>query len=110
MSKTDKFLYSGFAAIAIAGLVAMLVSVFSPPKQTAEETVETPKIQQPTMKTASPPVDEPTQPEEDYVAYCLDDDGNKVWLTAEDIAESDAYEEEPKRQESERITQEKVEE
>ena len=43
MNKTDKFLYGGFAAVALAGLVTMLVSVFSPPKQ-AEETVEIPKV------------------------------------------------------------------
>ena len=45
MSKMDKLLYGGFAAVALAGIVAMLVSVFSPPKQIAEEeTVETPTI------------------------------------------------------------------
>ncbi len=42
MNKTDKLLYGGFAVIIVAGIVAMLVSVFSPPKQT-EETVEIPK-------------------------------------------------------------------
>ena len=43
MNKTDKFLYGGFAVVIIGGIVAMLVSVFSPPKQPAEETVEAPK-------------------------------------------------------------------
>ena len=43
MNKADKFLYGGFAVVIIGGITAMLVSVFSPPKQTAEETVETPK-------------------------------------------------------------------
>ncbi len=42
MNKTDKFLYGGFAVVALAGIVAILVSVFSPPKQ-AEETPKTPK-------------------------------------------------------------------
>ena len=44
MNKTDKFLYSGFAVVALAGIVAMLVSVFSPTqppqKQEEEETAE----------------------------------------------------------------------
>ena len=43
MNKTDKFLYGGFAVVAFAGIVAMLVSVFSQPKQTEEETAKTPK-------------------------------------------------------------------
>ena len=43
MNKTDKLLYGGFAVVIIGGIVAMLVSVFSPPKQTAEETAKTPK-------------------------------------------------------------------
>ena len=40
MNKTDKFLYGGFAIVALAGIVSMLVSVFSPaqaPKKQAEE-------------------------------------------------------------------------
>lgn len=43
MTKTEKLLYGGFAIVAIAGIMAMLVSIFSPPKQTAEETAKTPK-------------------------------------------------------------------
>ena len=43
MNKADKFLYGGFVVVAFGGIVAMLVSVFSPPKQTAEETAKTPK-------------------------------------------------------------------
>lgn len=43
MNKTDKLLYGGFAVVAFAGIVAMLVSVFLPPKQPAEETAKTPK-------------------------------------------------------------------
>ena len=58
MNKTDKILYGGFAVVALASLTAMLVFVFFPPKQ-AEETVGTPKIEQPTMETAST-VEEPT--------------------------------------------------
>ena len=42
MNKADKFLYGGFAVVIIGGIAAMLVSVFSPPKQ-AEETPEPPK-------------------------------------------------------------------
>ena len=36
MNKIDKFLYGGFAVVVIAGIVAMLVFVFSPPKQAEE--------------------------------------------------------------------------
>ena len=43
MNKTDKLLYGGFGAVALAVIVVMLVSVFSPPTQIVEETVETPK-------------------------------------------------------------------
>ena len=43
MNKADKFLYGGFAVVAFAGIVAMLVSVFSVPKQPAEETAKPPK-------------------------------------------------------------------
>ncbi len=43
MNKTDKLLYGGFGIVAIAVIVAMLVSVFSPPKKIVEEIVETPK-------------------------------------------------------------------
>ncbi len=40
MNKTDKLLYGGFAVVALGGIVAMLVSVFSPtqpPQKQAEE-------------------------------------------------------------------------
>ncbi len=43
MNKIDKLLYGGFGAIALVGIVVMLVSVFSPPKQIVEETDKTPK-------------------------------------------------------------------
>ena len=45
MNKTDKLLYGGFTVVIIGGITAMLVSVFSPPKQPAEETAETPQIE-----------------------------------------------------------------
>ena len=96
MNKTDKFLYGGFAVVAIAGIVAMLVSVFSPPKQIAEEPAETPTLE------PAPLAEEPTQPENGYVAYYLDEDGNKVWLTQEELDVGRAsYEEELKRKEAE---------
>ena len=44
MSKIDKFLYGGFAVVAIAVVVAMLVFVFSPSKPIVEEAVETPTL------------------------------------------------------------------
>lgn len=79
MNKLDKLLYGGFAAVALAGIVAMPVSVFSPPKQSAEEeTVEppTPQTEPAPLETASA-LDEIIPPES-YVDYWLDDEGNKV--------------------------------
>ena len=102
MNKLDKLLYGGFAVVLIGGIAAMLVSVFSPPKQ-AEDIAEQPPVEEAT------PAKEPVQPENDYVAYYLDDEGNQVFLTAEDIAESEAYDEEFKREEAERIAKEKAE-
>ena len=104
MNKRDKLLYGGFAVVLIGGITAMLVSVFSSPKPIVEEIAE-----QPPEEVELPP-EEPTQSEDDYVAYYLDDAGNKVFLTAEDIAESEAYDEEFKREEAERIAEEKAEE
>ena len=43
MNKTDKLLYGGFGVVALAVIVAMLVFIFSPPKQIVEETVKTTK-------------------------------------------------------------------
>ena len=43
MNKIDKFLYGAFAIVIVAGIVALLVSVFSPLKQPAEETAKLPK-------------------------------------------------------------------
>ena len=105
MTKTDKLLYGGFAVVAIGGIVAMLMSVFSPQKQKAKETVETPQIEQKTMETASP-VDEIIPPA-GYVAYWLDDDGNKVWLTQEEVDEGLAAAEEQKGKEAEQKAKEK---
>lgn len=99
MNKTDKLLYGGFGVVALAIITAMLVSVFSSPKQ-AEETVEPPQTEPATMETASAP-DEVTMPE-GYVAYRLDENGNKVWLTQEQIDGGLAYEEELKRKEAEK--------
>ena len=101
MNKIDKLLYGGFAVVLIGGITAMLVSIFSSPKQ-AEEIAE-----QPSLEVELPP-EEPTQPANEYVAYYLDDEGNKVFLTAEDIAQSEAYDKEFKREEAERIAKEKA--
>ena len=100
MSKIDKFLYGGFAVVALASLTAMLVTVFSPLKPVVEETVETPPQTEPANPAPVVVEVEPTQQETEF-GYYLDDDGNKVWLTAEDIAASDAIEAEFKRQEEE---------
>ena len=100
MSKIDKFLYGGFAVVAIGVVVTMLVTVFSPPKQLVEEAVETPPQIEPANSAPVVVEVEPMQQETEF-GYYLDDDGNKVWLTAEDIAESDAIEAEFKRQEEE---------
>ena len=51
MNKTDEFLYGGFAIVVLAGIVTMMVSVFSLPKQPAEETAETPKPEVGTAKS-----------------------------------------------------------
>ena len=106
MTKLDKFLYGGFAAVAFAGIGAMLVSVFSLPKQTAKETVETPQIKQPTLETASP-IDDP--PIAEYPYFYLDENGNKVFLTQEELDEGTEYEQELKRKEAERLAKEKSE-
>ena len=109
MSKIDKFLYGGFAVVALAGLTAMLVTVFSPPKQLVEEAVEMPTPQIEPANPAPVVVEvEPMQQETEF-GYYLDDDGNKVWLTAGDIAASDAIEAEFKRQEEEQKAREKEE-
>ena len=100
MTKIDRLLYGGFAIVALGVVVAMLVSVFSPSKPVVEESVEPPQTEQATMKTTSI-VNEPAQPENGTGEYWFDENGNKVWTTQEQIAESDAYEAELKRQEEE---------
>ena len=104
MNKIDKFLYGGFA-VALVGFVAMmLVSVFSPPKQSTEETAKTQQSEQATMQTAST-VEAPAQRKNNYVASYLDGDGNKVYLTQEELDEMEA---EQKAKEAERIAKEKA--
>ena len=106
MNKLDKLLYGGFAVVALAGIVALLVSVFSPPKKTAEET------ETPTPETAS--AEDEITPPEGHVAYYLDENGNKVWLTREELdaefAAVEEAEEEYEREEAERIAKEKAKE
>ena len=109
MNKIDKFLYGGFAVVAFVGIVAMLVSIFSLPKQTTEETDKTPMTQneQPTMETASTVAEETTPAEAPY--YYIDESGNKVWLTQEEFDAGSEYEQEQKRKEAERLAKEKAE-
>ena len=59
------------------------------------------------METASSG-DEITLPE-GYVGYWVDDDGNKIWITQEELYEGLAAAEEFKRQEAERIAKEQAE-
>ena len=107
MSKIDKFLYGGFGVVALGVVVALLVPVFSLPKQVVEKTVETPQIERQT-EADSPPVDEPPQLENGYVAFYFDANGNKVYVTQEQLDAGEAYEEELKRKEAERIAKEKA--
>lgn len=44
MNKTNKFLYGGFGVVALAGIVAMLVSIFSPPTQIVKGAAEMLKL------------------------------------------------------------------
>ncbi len=93
MNKTDKLLYSGFAAVALAGIVAMLVSVFSPPKKTAEEeTIALPQTEPATLASATPTVAHPQIPIPDgYAGYWVDDDGNVVYVTQEELDMAKAF-------------------
>ena len=109
MTKIDKLLYGGFAVVAIGVVVAMLVTVFSPSKPIVEEAVEMPPQIEPSNSDPVVVEVEPMQQETEF-GYYLDDDGNKVWLTAEGIAASDAIEAEFKRQEEEQKAREKAEE
>ena len=110
MNKTDKFLYGGFA-VALVGFVAiMLMSVFSPLKQPAEETAQTPKQTEPAPMKTIMPDGSPMPPIPDgYVGYWVDDDGTIVYVTQEQLDAGEAHEEELKRQEAERIAREKAE-
>ena len=101
MNKTDKILCGGFAVVSIGVVVAMLVSVFSPPEQLAEETIEPPQ-------TAL--AEEEITPPEGYVIYRVDDEGNIVWLAQEELDAGLAAAEEFERQESDRIAKEKAKE
>ena len=105
MNKIDKLLYGGFA-VALVGFVAvMLVSVFSPLKQSTEETVKTQQSEQATMQTTST-VESPAQRKNNYVASYLDGDGNKVYLTQEELDEMRAFTKEIKRMEAEQKAKE----
>ena len=103
MNKTNKILYGGFA-VALVGFVAvMLVSVFSPLKQSAEETAQPlppPQTEQSLMETIMQD-GSPMPPIPDgYVGYYLDDDGNVVYVTQEQLDAGRAYREELKRKEA----------
>lgn len=80
MHKTEKLLYGGFAVVALAVIVAMLVSIFSPPKQIVEETetVETPKA------TVEKPIEDvPNQMEQwqrNVEATRLQREANEAWV------------------------------
>ena len=105
MSKLDKLLYGGFA-VALVGFVAvMLVSVFSPPKKTAEEETAEPQTEQTTPQTASA-LEEITLPE-GYVGYWVDDEGNKVWITQEEL--DGGFDEEQRSKEAEQKAKELAE-
>ena len=71
-------------AVALVGIVVMLVSVFLPPKQIVEETTRTTEIETPTMKTTMPDVALPQMPPipDGYAGYWVDDDGNRVYVTS----------------------------
>ena len=109
MNKTDKFLYGGIVAVALAGIVAMLVSVFSPPKQPAKETAEppTPQIDEPPTVETAALIDEP--PIEEYPYFYFDENGNKVFLTQEQLDAGTPREQELRREEAERLAKEKAE-
>lgn len=101
MNKTDKILYGGFAVVATGVVVAMLVSVFAPPKKIAEEE---------TVEPQTDSAEAEITPPEGYVAYYLDENGNKVWLTREELDAELAAADEYERQEAERIAKEKAKE
>ena len=112
MNKIDKFLYGGFAAVALVGFVAvMLVSVFSPLKQSAKETAQPlppPQTEPAPMKTIMPD-GSPMPPIPDgYVGYWVDDDGTLVYVTQEEIDEGKEELKRKEAEEAERIAREKA--
>lgn len=113
MNKTDKFLYGGFAAVALAGFIAMLVSVFPPPKKTAEETASPPTPPQIETPTLAPVEAVEVKQTVENSPHYFDDDGNIVFLTWEQYEAALVAKEELKRQEeqkeAERIAKEKAE-
>ena len=95
MNKTSKkILYGGFAVVAFAGIVDLLLSVFSPPKKTAEETeTATPlETEHPTLDSSTTTVALPQIPIPDgYVGYWVDDDGSIVYVTQEELDMASAF-------------------
>lgn len=53
-------------------------------------------------------MDEPTQQETEF-GYYIDDDGNKIWFTQEQLDAGSEYEQELKRQEEEQKTLDEAE-
>ena len=108
MNKTDKFLYGGFAVALVGFVVVLLVSVFSPLKQSAKETAQPlppPQPEQATMETIMPDGAQMPPIPDGYAGYWVDDDGTLVYVTQEEIDEG---EEELKQMEAERIAREKA--
>ena len=110
MNKPDKFLYGGFAVALVGSVAMMLVSVFSPLKQPAEETAQTPKKPEPAPMETIMPDGSPMPPIPDgYAGYWVADDGTLVYVTQEQLDAGEAYEEELKRKEAERLAREQAE-
>ena len=79
MTKTNKIFYGGFAVVALAGIVAMLVYVFSPPMQIVEETVETPKIEVGTAKSIEDAPNQMEQWRQDVANARMQREANEAW-------------------------------
>lgn len=93
MSKSKKFLYVG---IAMASLLTTLVSVFSPPKQPAEKTVESPKTEVGTAKTIEDGPNQMEQWQRNVEAARMQREANEElakWIQAEKDDEQAAQEE-----------------
>ena len=98
MTKTEKLLYGGFAIVAIAGIVAMLVSIFSPPKQIVEETAKTPEatVEKQSAKQIEEGPDQMEQWQRNVEAARMQREANEElakWIQAEEDAERAALEE-----------------